>query len=400
MRRIILYFKYTIFRILTLASIVLFFFGFFKLVIKNKYLLLPDFFQLRFGLPDWFYVVQYYILLFTLAIIMIVFFTLYYSYSKTYKIKKRSRRIDVYIDIVLAMVCTEEVSERKFFNNIKTIKKNTRSEFNKSILITVTYILHYKTMGEIKRRINKLFNSLNFDKEIKTLLYSPFTKHKKLALYVISEFNLHGYEDYLLKLTKQEKRKLLHFEAMKTLIKLDSHNNLLKIIEMNVKISTFDINILLNNISNKEIPYKELIESNNNGFIILGLILIRRNNRVEFKKDIEKFIINTNLMVREETVLTLAEFADDINDFELLIYFFSESSENGKKAIVNSIIRMPDNDKRIEFLSGVIENDSLRIKLFALDALLSIDISKVIEFQKSDNIQIRKACDELLDINI
>jgi len=164
----------------------------------------------------------------------------------------------------------------------------------------------------------------------------------------------------------------------------------------------WEVNVIIDNIEKdkiREIPYKELLHSNNKGMLILGIILSRLNQKQEFIYDIKMYIESPDENINEEAILAFASFAKDRSDFVYLRESYNKATERGKLFIIRSVSQSPDTEYAVQFLQWVAINEPVNCKVEALKNLLIIDICKVAEFMNVKDPQVRMACNEVLDIN-
>jgi hypothetical protein len=332
-----------------------------------------------------------------------ILLTKYYSFNKIKKEKMQERYIKFYYSSVIRELFKEN-NEHNFKEtvNISRLKKFIRNDINKELVINTLTQVHYQTIGKIRQRTELIINMLHFEKVIRSYLYSPFYKHKKLALDTISEFKIIGYEKYLLKLAKQSKNKLLHTDALITLARLNVYDNLILLADMNVDISIWDINMIITNIEKDRdfnIPYNELINARNEGMQLLGIMLTRIHCKREFKNKIQKKTEHQNPTIKEEAILTFTSFAENKDDFDFIINIYKTSPENAKKNIVKRMDANPNKEQAADFFEWIAKNEPIPNKLIAIMNLLSLDISKVIKLKQSEDASIRMACEQVLDIN-
>jgi len=246
-------------------------------------------------------------------------------------------------------------------------------------------------------------HELKYDNLIRSYLYSPYYRHKKIALSVISEFKIHGVEKYILGLAKRESNRLLHTDALVALIRLNTYENLLQLIKNDVNISMWEVNVIIDNIEKdkiRKIPYKELLHSNNKGMLLLGIILSRLHQKQEFKYDIQKYIEYHNDNIMEEAILAFASFAGDKSDFVYLRNSYNKATGRGKLSIIRTVSHSPDTEYAVQFLEWVAINEPIKYKTEALRSLLTINIGRVAMLKDSEDPLVRMACNEILDINI
>jgi len=334
-----------------------------------------------------------------------IILTKIYSSNKKRKEKINEKFLKIYYKTVISDLFKENKdTELEETDNVYKYrhKRFAKSDLYKELIINTFIHVHYQTIGKIRLKTESMMNDLHYEKLIRSYLYSPFYKQKKLALNTISEFKITGYEKYLIKLAKQKKNKLLHTEALITLIRLNVYNNLIILTNININFSIWDINMIIRNIEkDKElnIPYNELINACNEGMQLLGIMLTRIHHKKEFKKKIKKKTENENSNIKVEAILTFASFSEKKDDFDFLLNKYPEISDKTKNDIIKIVDVNPNKKQALDFFEWIAENEPIPSKLIAIENLLSLDISKVFKLKQSKDISIKMACEQVLDIN-
>lgn len=407
MKVIKFYLQYWLVRLLYLIFIMLVLCGSYCYTVQSfsvgNHVFTNPFFHLHDNLPFWVNYIEYFILVFVISTVLIILLTQYYSFRKRRKERMRDKFVKRYYKNIVTELFREneedasEEKEWKYKNEIMA-----KNDFYKELVINTFVQVHNQTIGRIRQKTESMMKELAFEKLIGSYLYSPFYKHKKIALDTISEFKIKGHEKYLLKLIKQKRNKLLHTDALMTLIRLNVHENLNVLAETDVDISMWDINMIVRNIekdNEARIPYDELINSANEGMQLLGIILIRIHDRTEFKQNVRGKTESKNPEIRDEAILTFSTFAENKDDFDLLLNKYPECSDSTKKYIVERMSDNPYEEQVTNFFEWVVLNEPIPNKLIAIMNLLTLDISKVAELKKSEDEAIRMACEQVLDFN-
>jgi len=352
----------------------------------------------------WLYYLEYFIFIFLILTALTFMLTLYYGVDKRRKEKTHNRYINFYMSSLLSyLFMKNKLPEKEKKQRKAKFKKFVRNDYSKELIINTLLQIHSQTVGEIHNDTELILHELKYDNLIRSYLYSPYYRHKKIALSVISEFKIHGVEKYILGLAKRESNRLLHTDALVALIRLNTYENLLQLIKNDVNISMWEVNVIIDNIEKdkiRKIPYKELLHSNNKGMLLLGIILSRLHQKQEFKYDIQKYIEYHNDNIMEEAILAFASFAGDKSDFVYLRNSYNKATGRGKLSIIRTVSHSPDTEYAVQFLEWVAINEPIKYKTEALRSLLTINIGRVAMLKDSEDPLVRMACNEILDINI
>ena len=352
----------------------------------------------------WLYYLNYFVFIFLFFTGLIFIFTVYYALDKRIKERIHNKYMEFYTTYLLNFIFTKEfLSEKEKVRRKERFRKYVRNDYSKMLIIDILQQIHHQTTGLLGRATEQLFAELIHVDFIRSYLLSPYYKHKAIALNIIAEFKIQGFERYIIRLARRKSKKMLHTDALVALVRLDTFANLIQLINNNIYISLWEVNLIIDNIEKdniSNIPYKALLYSNNRGMLILGVILSRLHHKEEFKDDIKKYIASDDANVKEEAILTFSTFAEDHTDFVCLRNTYNKTTERGKLCIIETVSKSNDTDYTIEFLVWVAINEPIKFKTEALRNLLLIDMIKVASLKKSMDPLVRMACNEVLDLNI
>ena len=328
---------------------------------------------------------------------------MYYYFNRN----KREQIYNQYLDLFAVnqfeyMYAEKEYSREKQRNELGKIKLLLNSDYKRRVFLNLLRKINVQIIGKGRERNLQLLNALNYNKLIYAYLHSPMIRHKLFALKIISTFQLEGYDNYIMKLANK-KNDVLHTEALVSILKLNMYDSLHFLNDYNIKLTVWDINTMLKTIKQKKsnkIDYLDLINSKNAEVSALGIMLIRINKRSEFKMEIKAKIDNTNKLVSEEALLTFISFAEEQSDYDYLMYTYGSGSEKAQLLIVQAIENHKNTDEKVKFLNWVVENNSLTIKIKALQTLLDLDLNSIERFKHSNNKLVRHAYLQVLDYNL
>lgn len=356
------------------------------------------------NLPVQFYYMQYFIFIFIILTILVYFLTVYYAFDKLRKERIRYRYIVSIFNYLLSILFMEKrITDAELKTKMSRIKKYIHTDYSKELLINSLQQIHHQTIGRSRQDSERIMQLLLRGNFIRSYLLSPTYRHKKIALEIISEFQIPGYDRYVLKLAKQSRNRVLHTDALSVLSRLDIRNNLLILSEINLKLSLWDVNVMLNNIKREtvnNIPYSTLLQSENWGILLLGIMLVRIHQLKEFKYEIQKRIDYPDTNVQEEAIFAIASFVEDIADFIFLKDLYVIATPKAKTVIINTMASCPDKKMAILFLEWVVVNEPVQFKVDALLPLLTLDSIRIAVLRRSEDPLVNSACKQVLDINI
>lgn len=407
MKTIFINLRYWTIRLFYLILILLLAFGYYffsnqQIEIAN-YSFKNELYKYMEQLPKWLYTVDYFILIFTVAIAIIASLIAFYNISKGKRKETKNNffRYDV-TELFNYLFTIEDLTEDEKKNRVRKFRKNLKTDHSKKLFINTLANIHSQTQGIIQERVATLFSQFNYDYLIFAHLHSPYFRHKIFALKIISEFKLKGYDKYILKLTKR-RNNVLHSEAIVTLLKLGIYSDLAFLSDLKLKLTLWDINVIVKTIEeseNKDLNYKFLLDSSIPETSTLGIIFIRLHNKIEFKDDVLLKLGHPNDLINEEAFSTYISFARNQADYNLLIDKFTLAPPKAQIKIIQLMKESSDEEKTIQFLNWVVENMPFTQKIEAIRLLLDIDYNIVTKYKQSEDEIIRQSCLHVLDINL
>lgn len=407
MKTVTLYLRYFLLRGFLLGLFLLFLGGFYFFKVSHVSFgtekLFNPIFQITKDIPTWLYAVEYLIFVFIMAFVIISAYMSYYYISKNRREKIYNKYLNLFAENQFEFMFSEtEYTREKRRNEIQKIKHLLNSDYKKRVFLNLLRKVNVQIIGDGRISNLQFLTSLKYDYLIFAYLHSPLLRHKLFALKIISDFQLEGYDNYILKLVNR-KNNVLHTEALVSILKLGIYDSLHFLNEYKIKLTIWDINIMVKTIlqmKTKNIDYLDLINSENTHISGLGIMLARINKRKELKSEIKMKISNTNEFVSEEAFLTFISFADEQSDYDFLMYTFEIATEKAQLLIVQQIVNYKNTVEKIKFLNWVVENKSLPIKVEAIRVLLDIDLTSVERFKHSNDLLIRHSCLQVLDFNL
>jgi len=354
-------------------------------------------------LPFWLYIVEYLVFVFFAVSILLLVLTILYKRNKRigaaleYKYDERfATLLGKYLYVDLEHISDEQRQE------ILTLKNELRNAYAKRIFINTLRRIRTQTVGAVRERTQVIYDYFQFDLFIRTYLFSPHLSKKIFALKVIADFQVKGYDNYIVKLTKLN-NDMLHSEALVTLLKLDKFDSLMLLDYSKMKLTVWDINIIIKTIQEIDsvnINYAKLVKSEKNEVVVLGLMLARLRQCVELKVDAQQLIGNKNDLINEEAFFTYISFVETEADYDFLIQNFNLATEKAKVSILKIMERHPNRLAAIDFLEQTVENNSFILRLEAVQVLFDLDINTVMRLKNSEDKVITDICHQVLDLNL
>jgi hypothetical protein len=394
-------------RLFYLLYFLIFLFGsyFFRVpkVSFGSFSLSNPFYTKTIGLSPWLYSVDYLIFVFICTFILVLILIVIYIDHKRKKNQIHDLNYDILTNDLFSYLYEQDEyryeEKREWLNRLK---ERLEDDALKRQFLNRLRRVHLQTQGLVHEKTAKLLKILQYDYLIRVYLHSPFLRNKLFALKIISDFQLEGYDSYIVKLANR-KNNVLHAEALVTLIKLHLYDNMLFLIDFNIQLTVWDINVIIRTVQQVEyhnIDYYELIKSRTPEISVLGIMLARIDKRCELKFEIKQQIGHPNKLLNEEAFLTYISFADEQSDFDFLMYKFEIASEKGQHRIIQALIAYQNKTEKIKFLNWVIENKPIILKIEAIRLMLELDLNYITTYKSSKNKLIRQSCLQVLDYNM
>lgn len=354
-------------------------------------------------LPIWLYTVEYFVFVFFAISVLLLMLTILYKRNKQLG-AAIEYRYDNYFATLLGKylyVDLERIDDEQR-QEIRTLKVGLKNNHAKRIFINTLRRIRTQTVGAVRERTQVIYDYFQFDLFIRAYLFSPHLSKKLFALKVIADFQVRGYEDYVVKLAKQA-NDVLHSEALVTLLKLDKFDYLMLLDHSKMKLTVWDINIIIKTIQevgDVTINYSKLIKSERDDIAVLGLMLARLGCHTELKLEVMQLIGNKNELINEEAFLAFITFVESEADYDFLILNFNVATEKAKIEIIKIMALHPDSVTAIEFLERSVENNSFILCLEAAQMLFELDITAVTRLKRSEDKMIKDICRQVLDFNL
>ena len=354
-------------------------------------------------LPIWLYVVEYLIFVFFAVSVLLLMLTILYIRNKRLEAAIESKYNDHFATLLGKYLYVDlELIDDEQRQEMRTLKVELKNTYAKRIFINTLRKIRTQTVGAVRERTQVIYDYFQFDLFIRAYLFSPHLSKKIFALKVIADFQVKGYEDYIVKLVKKN-NDVLHSEALVTLLKLDEFDYLMLLDHSKMKLTLWDINIIIKTIQELDsvtINYAQLIKSEKAEVVALGMILARLWKRIELKSDIVQLIGNDNEQINEEAFFACISFIATEADYDFLIRNFDKAPEKSKVLIVRSMALHPNKVLAIDFLEKIIDNHSFILQLEVVQILFELDINAVMRLKRSENKVINDICHQVLDFNL
>lgn len=357
------------------------------------------------NLEPWLYVVVCFIVIFLFLFLFLFFLSNYYDNKRKREArlvfnheKFFSERLSEYL------LCDkyEHPEERKAF--VRTIAPYTRKSFQIEVLFN-TYTLIQETLAiNLSPKFIILLKDLRLYDKQESFLYSSRIHKRIIGMKMLSYLRITDFNKRILYYT-QSPNFALRTEAFAALVRLmDNTDQRLSFIGGQHSLSLLEINVVVNAVLKNfktDIDYTRLLTSTQVCKKIIGAQLIKHRKLNEYSHLLfeGQYKGTRNLLLRKSVWDSFLELSEESEFVDVILNRFDAEAEEIKILILEKLSEV-ENPMFLGFLSDIVEQQSLLVKIEALRTLFNSDISRFISFKNATDIELKKAFNEVTDINI
>ena len=146
--------------------------------------------------------------------------------------------------------------------------------------------------------------------------------------------------------------------------------------------------------------FQSLIKSPSPRVAAIGLMLVKINNKIEYKELIKPILENKDELLNEIAWEVFAHIASSDEDFKLMTVNFKNERIDNKLSVMMALKHIEPNKNLFDFLDKVIRSEPVYLKIEALKLLLESNIDRLLPYEKSSDKNISIAYNEVVDLNI
>ncbi|PWD97924.1 hypothetical protein [Marinilabilia rubra] len=357
------------------------------------------------NLEPWLYLVVCLIVFFLFLFLFLFFLSYYFDLKRKREAKLVlihenffSERLSEYL------LCAkyENLEERKAF--VRTIAPFTRKTFQIEVLFN-TYTFIQETLAiNLSHKFIILLKDLRLYNRQKSFLYSSRIYKRIIGMKMLSYLRIADFNKRILYYTHSPNY-ALRTEAFAALVRLmDNTDQRLSFIGEHHSLSLLEINVVVNAVLKNfktDIDYKSLLTATQVCKKIVGAQLIKHRKLNEYSHLLfEGQNIGTrNLLLRQSVWDSFLELSEESEFVDVILERFDAEAEEVKILILEKLSEA-ENPRFLEFLGDIVERQPLLVKVEALKTLFNSDIVRFITFKGSTDIELKKAFNEVSDINI
>ncbi len=350
-----------------------------------------------------YYIIGYFEFIFSIGILLLLLLLIYARiYKKPFKEDSFENRHPIEDKVMEILFTNRDISENQWAIYVDELTHLAPDRPRQVGLIKILQKIHYQTKGIIREKSDEIIKRLEIEDYVEKYIASPYLQDKIFGLRIISEFRYIQYESRILNWTTH-RSPILRSETIVTLLRLNPDKGLWFFNNYKLHLSLWDMNVILRTTDYYEIfsiNYQELIQSDNPKISALGILLANKHRKIEFRDLIRNKLDSNDNWLNEQAYSAFITMMTSENDFLILAEKFEYQNAKVKRLITKSFVECPDITFAKYFLSEVIENESVILKVEAMKQLAVLDINKVSTYMHTDNLLIKKAHDEISDLNL
>ncbi|MBS3775455.1 MAG: hypothetical protein KGY70_09720 [Bacteroidales bacterium] len=287
---------------------------------------------------------------------------------------------------------------------VSTIKPFTVKWIQIFALFSVYTRIQEALTIDLSPKFTILLKDLGLYNKQKALLYSLNNVERIIAMKMLSYLRINDYNERILYYTKS-RNYALRTEAFAALVRLKGNSDTkLSFIEGKHRLSLLDMNVIVNAVLKNfktNIDYEHLLTSNHVSKKIVGALLIKNRKLKEYKHLLfqEQYSKIRNLLLRQTVWDSFLDLAEEREAVDAVLENFDAEPDEVKSTILDKM-QEADNERLQSFMVRISENQPLLIKIKILRILFNNDISRFLSFKDSNDIELKKAFNEISDINI
>jgi hypothetical protein len=404
-----LYFKKTIEILLQVAlgilliSLVYFFYQSEVTVFKHTFF--NPFYAYVKDLELWLYFVVCFI-----VVTFFLFFTLY-VFSFYYDAKrKRNAGLTLRYEKFFAEKLSEFLLSERYDNKeerkafISSLYRFTKKRIQIDALFSIYTRIQETLAIDLSSKFIILLKDIGLYHKQKSFLYRRKNDKRIIAMKMLSYLRINDYNDRILYYTKSHNY-ALRTEAYAALVRLLGNNDKeLSFIGDKHRLSLLDINVVVNAVLKNfktEIDYESLLTSNHVCKKIVGALLIKNRKLKEYNHLLfqNQYIETRNLLLRQAMWDSFLDLAEESDAVDAILEKFDDEPDEVKLLILEKSHEI-EAPRFNDFIVEKIESQSLLVKIEILKILFNNDVGRFIFFKDSNDLEVKKAFNEVSDINI
>ena len=350
-------------------------------------------------MPVWLYIVLYFIIFSLISAFIFISLSHFFNVKKNRDAIIRERYSQLFIYMLTSYFISDYYNDEKHRKQLyRKIKPYLKTRIQVLALFHSYLRIQETLIPDLSASFSTLIKELKLQRQLEALIFNSDFADKILAMRILSYLQIRSREKQIVKCATSPNI-ALRTEAYAALLKLmNKDDQLLNFIGKKHRLSTLDINIVVNAILKNEkitIDFNDLLTSNNDQKLAIGLILLKHKciKYDENKYHVIDHISSSNHNIKNlawETLLTIAPEVDCIN--LILANFENETNETKLNILKNS--HHIFNNTFSKYLAVIIEHQDLMIKIEAMKIIFQNDFDLLERFMSSSNDEIRMAYNE------
>ena len=351
------------------------------------------------NMPFWIYLVLYFIIFSLLSAFIFISLSHYFNIQRSQSLNIRDRYYRFFTYVLTSYFIIDLYKDENHRKNLLLRIKPFIKTRKQILALFESYLRIQETLTKnLSVDFKLLLNDLNLQRKLESLIFNKDFDDKILAMRMLSSLQIHTCDEQII-ICGKSKNFALRTESYAALIRLmEKDEHLLNFIGEKHKLSTLDINIIVNEVlKNKkmEINYRALLSSANQQKIVIGLMLAKHRYRKNKKNLvlILDHIGSSNDLVNNLAWDALLTLVPDDDCVDLIIDRFENEQDDIKLNIIEKSHHVMSK-RFLNFIASIMEHQTLIVKIEAMKIIFENDFDLLESFMNSQNEEIKMAYDE------
>lgn len=269
------------------------------------------------------------------------------------------------------------------------------TEYAWYIFIDLLCRVNLLSAGATHEHSRKLFFRIKAEVFVRRYLRSPSRSHRLFALRTVAAFRLSGFMPEVKKYLNST-HFVLRNQALISWLRIAPFENLHFLCDPEKLFSIREMDVALKEVIDfQKIDYGALLDATHPAVRVLGLRLLVKHRKWEFKPKVMTMIESDNEMIREESRLCLSRMLSCSEDVRLMVSDFDTLSCRTRQNLVGAVLQMEASEGKDEFLQWIVENKTYELKLMVLRYLMDTDFIKLHSYKKHSSELVRRAYNDI-----
>ncbi len=392
-------------------------------------------YQYTENLNWWLHLIIYFTILSFLSAFTFMILGFYYIKKRDDNKETEQKYKMLFTERLVDYIYSDSIQDQKINNDntnevkdILDLKNTLNNRLAQEVFFSLMIRLQLLTSADLAVQFSLIIKNLGLMESFEYFLYSYNKSERIIAMKIISYLKPNeddkSFINYLNNLdTEEQKNRInkldkyedtitkymnsndftLRNDATIALIRLSRAKNLDLLLSQRKHISRLGINAIVNTVEklkSEDINFHDLIESQNPRVAVIGLLLAKSYNKIEYKNLIKQSLSRNFVLFHEVAWEVYTYFSSTEEDLNFMMASFKDETDTNKLSILNTIKNFDYNDDIGNFLDYVIKNEEIVMKIIAMKYFFEVNVGMLFSYKKSSDKKISDAYKEVTDLII